>query len=844
MKKEKGKKVISAAVVLATVSTKKKAPEKNKKKVITIKQKKKSEKKNNSSNNNNNNNLVNGNDKLRIVKKTETKVDFQLQNNNIPFIIDRASCKAKKITTTSAAATTASFSTTASPTILNNNNNNHHFEKKISYTTDTNTTNTINNYGHNNVNNNNYNNKKNKPPLVNNILSHILGKEDHVNHKQVKNVIANNNNNININILTSSWRLGHSTGRYESSILSSVAYTNKKNNNIPSSIARHLLGYPIFADITFGYLSNYMLEEEMNHEKSKLLHELENEVIEFHGKGARLSMFVVRTMGWMLGKVWRRLFSTVKVDEMNILKAREISMEKPIVLLPSHKSHVDYLMMSYICFAYNFPIPVICAGENLNIFGIGVMLRYAGCFFMKRSFRSLDMAKYRIACKKYVHGVLSLSSNNSDENNSSSKDFNTSNINENEKMEGNKNTTKKLNNSMLEFFMEGGRSRTGKLIKARLGMLSMVVDSKHDCAFMPVALTYDMIPEIDDYVEQLLGKPKSPESLSLVLHIGYRLFIQKMMMVGIESSRYNCGNAYIRFAPSYSMFKLVDKYDGNVEKIACFLQRQVALNGIIPHTSLIATIILMERCLRNNNRRNTRHHHYHHPHRRFGSNIRIHLSTILKKVLILKDILVQIGAYLPNDNELNTIADIKKLLPYLGYRGVKYDNGMNGNVNIAAATWEYIELPSSPHVFLKLAYLRNQLIHFFTGMYEGIEREIIFNEYQYGVEEKISVNVDQTIFLKELLKSFIMPYKEAYAATISFLPFDLLSSGDEEMKNNRNSICKSYIKLAQDSIKVKLYSGDIKCHEALSLDTLKNAFCWFVKLDMVRKQEMMIKSIY
>ena len=166
---------------------------------------------------------------------------------------------------------------------------------------------------------------------------------------------------------------------------------------------------------------------------------------------------------------------------------------------------------------------------------------------------------------------------------------------------------------------------------------------------------------------------------------------------------------------------------------------------------------------------------------------------------------------------------------------------MNGNVNIAAASWEYIELPSSPHVFLKLAYLRNQLIHFFTGMYEGIEREIIFNEYQYGVEEKISVNVDQTIFLKELLKSFIMPYKEAYAATISFLPFDLLSSGDEEMKNNRNSICKSYIKLAQDSIKVKLYSGDIKCHEALSLDTLKNAFCWFVKLDMVRKQEMMIK---
>ena len=184
-------------------------------------------------------------------------------------------------------------------------------------------------------------------------------------------------------------------------------------------------------------------------------------------------MFVVRTMGWMLGKVWRRLFSTVKVDEMNILKAREISMEKPIVLLPSHKSHVDYLMMSYICFAYNFPMPVICAGENLNIFGIGVMLRYAGCFFMKRSFRSLDMAKYRIACKKYVHGVLSLSSNNSDENNSSSKDFNTSNINENEKMEGNKNTTKKLNNSIKNYrpFLESNIIGTINLLNASLKTL-------------------------------------------------------------------------------------------------------------------------------------------------------------------------------------------------------------------------------------------------------------------------------------------------------------------------------------------------------------------------------------
>ena len=82
-----------------------------------------------------------------------------------------------------------------------------------------------------------------------------------------------------------------------------------------------------------------------------------------------------------------------------------------LIILYVHFSryHVDYLMMSYICFAYNLPIPIICAGENLNILGIGAMLRYAGCFFMKRSFRSVGMIQYRMACEKYVSGLLSLS---------------------------------------------------------------------------------------------------------------------------------------------------------------------------------------------------------------------------------------------------------------------------------------------------------------------------------------------------------------------------------------------------------------------------------------------------
>lgn len=595
-------------------------------------------------------------------------------------------------------------------------------------------------------------------------------------------------------ILTTSWRLGHTMGRQQ-------ATSTDLSNGTPS---RYLLGYPIFADIVFGYVSTYTLEEEYDtNDKSHLLQKLENNIDAFNGNGARFSMFVIRTMGWMLGKVWRRLFSTVDVNETNILHARDVALEKPLVLLPSHKSHVDYLMMSYICFAYNLPIPIICAGENLNILGIGAMLRYAGCFFMKRSFRSVGMIQYRMACEKYVSGLLSLSTC--------------------------KGKTYNNNNSMLEFFIEGGRSRHGKLIKPRVGMLKMVIDSKYDCTFMPVALSYDMIPEMDDYIEQLLGKPKSPESLSSVLKIGYRLFIQKMMMIDNKSSRYNCGNAYIRFAPSISMLEIVDKYDGDVIEIAHFLQRQVALASIIPDTALVATVILMERFLHGDCASNddTDISFVH----RTRQIIRVKLCDILKKVLVLKNILVQIGAHLPNNSDLNGMDGLKKILTCLGYTNVKYSR--NNNDSDASSCWNYIDLPNTPHLFLKLAYLRNQLIHFFTGMYTGVDREIIFNEYQYGIMEQISVEPHQKSYLNKLLKSFIIPYREAYAATISLLP--LSDSSMNENSSSGNSSCKTYTKLAQDLIQLKLYAGSIKCYEALSLDTLKSCYKWFLDLDLKKK---------
>ena len=85
----------------------------------------------------------------------------------------------------------------------------------------------------------------------------------------------------------------------------------------------------------------------------------------------------------------------------------------------------------------------------------------------------------------------------------------------------------------------------------------------------------------------------------------------------------------------------------------------------------------------------------------------------------------------------------------------------------------YIVLPKSPKMVLKLAYLRNQLTHFFCGMFDGIERDIMVNEYPYGLKEPIAVTANHEAFLTCLLKSIISPYREAYACLISYLPFSM-----------------------------------------------------------------------
>jgi 1-acyl-sn-glycerol-3-phosphate acyltransferase len=193
----------------------------------------------------------------------------------------------------------------------------------------------------------------------------------------------------------------------------------------------------------------------------------------------------VRLLAYILSKLWRRIFARFTVDETHIAVIVEAAKRGPVIFVPTHKSHLDYLVVSYIAFVYGLPIPHIAAGENLIDFSF--ILRPAGAFFIRRSFR--DDPLYRRVFKSYIHTLL------------------------HEQLS-------------LEFFIEGGRSRSGALLPPKLGLLGAILDfhsaplaqfapyspsvSASQITVVPVAITYeDLFGEARGLAHEFFNFPLS-----------------------------------------------------------------------------------------------------------------------------------------------------------------------------------------------------------------------------------------------------------------------------------------------------------------------------------------------
>jgi glycerol-3-phosphate O-acyltransferase len=185
----------------------------------------------------------------------------------------------------------------------------------------------------------------------------------------------------------------------------------------------------------------------------------------------------------LLTWLWNNIYDGVVVDKNGLAKIRKISKDMPFVIIPCHRSHIDYLLLSYVFYKHHIQMPFVAAGTNLMFWPAGFIFRKSGAFFLRRTFKGNVL--YGEVFAKYLETLLK---------------------------EG----------LPLEFFIEGGRSRTGKMVMPKYGLLSMIIQafkkqSYDDLAAIPVYIGYDRVIEEKAYLKELGGAPKAKEKTTDVI---------------------------------------------------------------------------------------------------------------------------------------------------------------------------------------------------------------------------------------------------------------------------------------------------------------------------------------
>jgi len=229
---------------------------------------------------------------------------------------------------------------------------------------------------------------------------------------------------------------------------------------------------------------------------------------------ARYNPSVLKIYSAIVGWIIRTIFDGAIINQDALNKVKRISLKGPLVLIPCHKSHIDYLILSYLMYHNNMPCPLIAAGRNLSFWPLGPLFRSGGAFFIRRRFKGAVL--YSRVFSEYIYKLLE-------------EGFN------------------------IEQFIEGGRSRTGKLLMPKLGLLSILLNAYKegackDMIVVPIYIGYDRVLEEKSYLDELEGGKKEPENLRQVIEA--RKFLKK---------RY--GKIYIQFSDPISLNELLSKFE-------------------------------------------------------------------------------------------------------------------------------------------------------------------------------------------------------------------------------------------------------------------------------------------
>ncbi len=404
-----------------------------------------------------------------------------------------------------------------------------------------------------------------------------------------------------------------------------------------------------------------------------------------HEMAATHSPYVIDLIAGAIRALYRQGYGEIKYQADQVTKIADLGNTNPVVFLPSHRSNLDRLSLQYMLWENDLPPNHTAGGINLDFFPLGPLMRRTGVFFIRRSFR--DNLLYKAVLGAYIDFLVE-------------KRF------------------------PLEWYLEGGRSRSGKLRPPRFGMLNYVVDSQHrgkaeDIKLIPVSIAYDQIQDVPDYAREAQGRGKEKESLSWLLK-------------AVRSLRHRYGDIHIRFGEPVSVSSVVGAIDTNEEtslglqKLSFEVMYRIGQVTPITPAAVVSIVLLAAR----------------------GS-----AKTADELAMACADLTRFISArHLPttDDTDLADPTHVAGILTWLGE---------HGNVSSHEAVGRTVYWLEDDQM-IRVSYYRNVVVHFFVG--RAIAEMALTSMIEDGSRDP-EVATDRMLELRDLLKfEFFFPEKERF----------------------------------------------------------------------------------
>ena len=402
------------------------------------------------------------------------------------------------------------------------------------------------------------------------------------------------------------------------------------------------------------------------------------------------SPYVIDLMANAIHALYRQGYGEIKYDKTQVAKVAELGRSNPVIFLPSHRSNLDRLSFQFMLWENDLPPNHTAGGINLDFFPVGPLLRRTGVFFIRRSFR--DNHLYKIVLRAYVDFLIE-------------KRF------------------------PMEWYMEGGRSRSGKLGPPRFGLLHYIVDSLRsgkadDVQLIPVSIVYDQIQDVPDYTREAQGRGKEKESIGWLFR-------------AVRSLRRRYGDIHIRLAEPVSVASVVGSIDEGEEvsiglqKLAFEVMYRIGSVTPITPTAVVSIALLAARGAART------------------------ADDLAEKSARMMDFITARDLPLTDKPDLSDSETVTAILDSLSE---------HGNVSSHEAVGRVVYWLDDQQM-IRLSYYRNVIVHFFLN--RAIAEMALTSLIDDG-ERDAEVAQRRMLSLRDLLKyEFFFPDKEQFLGDVS-----------------------------------------------------------------------------